>query len=363
MNKLRNILLYALLWAFIAGFIIFFAAKSSEHYASSPLQHIEVRVSDESGNGCITGRDVIAWITADSVVAIGEKLDSVDIYRVEQSVRAAECVESVGAYLSWGGTLFVDVTPRSPLFRLHTQGFDHYVTRQGYVYTLPAGKSIYVPVVSGGYVPPFARGYRGEVKSVVDSVISVYDSEIARYEEEKQPFQQKIDSLDKVRRRISKQRIVQYDDEPDEEYAKRVEYKQAEKRQKVRAVRYQQRLLGEQIAKLAAKQLSEQNEKKKLLKRYEDFVKLITFVEYIEGTPFWRSEIVQIEAYSTSSSELALRLVPRSGSFIIEFGTPDNIETKLANLKRFYDEGLTNVGWNEFRRVSVEYSEKVVCSR
>lgn len=362
MNKLRNILLYALLWAFIAGFVIFFAAKSSEHYASSPLQRIEVSVSDD-GNGCITSRDVIAWITADSVVSVGDALDSVDICRVEQSVREAECVESVEAYLSWGGTLFVDVAPRLPLLRLQCQGFNHYVTREGYVYTLPVGKSIYVPVVSGSYVPPFDVRYRGEVKSIVDSVIAVCDSEIARYEEEKRPFQQQIDSLDKVRRSIAKQRIVQYDDEPDAEYEKRLEYKQAEKRQKVRAVRYEQRLLGEQIAKLSAKQQAKQNEQKKLLKRYEDFVKLITFVEYIEDTPFWRSEIVQIEAYSTSSSQLALRLVPRSGSFIIEFGTPDNIETKLANLKRFYDEGLTNVGWNEFKRVSVEYSAKVVCSR
>lgn len=363
MKSVANIVIYTLLWVFIAGFIIFFDGKADQHYAQTTLESIDIRISQDVQRSFLTPQDIEDWLIADSVATKGTPLARVDIARIEQSIREYECIEWVGAYMTFGGVLVIDVVPRNTLLHIRCEGYDCYATAKAEIFSLPQGKSIYSPVVSGSYRPPFESGFSGSAKSLTDSLVEFHAAEIKRLEEEKKPLEEKITELDKKRRRIAKQRVEQYDDEPDSEYKKRVEYKQEEKRQEVREVRYRQRLIGEEIAKLREKQAAEQKEQKKLLKRYEDFTKLITFVEYIEGIPFWKSEIVQIEAYSTSSNELALRLVPRSGRFIIEFGTPDNIETKFANLSRFYNEGLTNVGWDEFRRVSVEYSGKVVCSK
>ena len=86
-------------------------------------------------------------------------------------------------------------------------------------------------------------------------------------------------------------------------------------------------------------------------------------MKYIESSPFWRAEIVQIIASTMSSGELKLELVARSGSHRILFGTADNVEQKLDRLLSFYDKGLTNIGWEEFRTISVEYEGQVVCRK
>ena len=43
--------------------------------------------------------------------------------------------------------------------------------------------------------------------------------------------------------------------------------------------------------------------------------------------------------------------------------TVDNVEEKLDKLLTFYENGLRNIGWESFRRISVEYKGQVVCTK
>ena len=92
-------------------------------------------------------------------------------------------------------------------------------------------------------------------------------------------------------------------------------------------------------------------------------MKLINFVKYIEQDSFWRAEIVQIVASTMSSGDLRLELIPRSGNYTVSFGTVDDVEEKLDKLLTFYENGLRNIGWDSFRRISVEYKGQVVCTK
>ena len=58
-----------------------------------------------------------------------------------------------------------------------------------------------------------------------------------------------------------------------------------------------------------------------------------------------------------------MRLVPRSGNFIIEFGTLANYEEKLEKLRKFYDKGLSHIGWEHYRKVDVRYDKQVICTK
>lgn len=120
---------------------------------------------------------------------------------------------------------------------------------------------------------------------------------------------------------------------------------------------------NQQIDKITARQDAERENQKKLIKRYEDLLKLINFVKYIEEDSFWRAEIVQIVASTMSNGELKIDLIPRSGSHRIRFGTVDDIESKLDRLSAFYRNGLTNIGWDMYRTISVEYKGQVVCTK
>ena len=103
--------------------------------------------------------------------------------------------------------------------------------------------------------------------------------------------------------------------------------------------------------------------KKKLEKSYEDFCKLITFVEFVESDDFWRSEVVQIVASTSDSGALEVALVPRSGTHTVLFGRIERVEEKFDKLLRFYRHGLNHLGWDRYRTVDVRYAGQVVCRK
>ena len=121
--------------------------------------------------------------------------------------------------------------------------------------------------------------------------------------------------------------------------------------------------IQQQIERLGEQQEAERRKQKKLEKSYEDFMKLLTFVETVEEDAFWGSEVVQIAAYTTSSGALEVELVPRSGRFTIRFGRLERVEEKFDKLVAFYRNGLENIGWEEYRTISVKYKGQVVCRK
>ena len=114
---------------------------------------------------------------------------------------------------------------------------------------------------------------------------------------------------------------------------------------------------------IAAQQESERRKQKNLEKSYEDFMKLLTFVETVEGDEFWRSEVVQITARTTPSGALEVDLTPRSGRYTILFGRLEEVDRKFDKLLRFYRNGLSTLGWETYRTIDVRYGNQVVCKK
>lgn len=360
-KDMGKVIKYTLLWVAVAGFVLFFGNKARQYYAQKVLTTIEVHIAGEGSSDIfITREDILQWIAEDSVATIKKPLSTIDVAAVERSILRREVIEKATAYTLHTGKLVIDVKQRKALLRLACEGYNCYVTEDMNVIHIPADKARYVQVVSGTYRPPFPPEHRLSVKSHIDSLIAQHEAKIKELEQQKQPYNKQKEELKQRRKEIASRGLTQYEEEPDSEFAKREKAHREEKRLLLRDLRYKENMLDKNLEELTSLQQKEQNEQKNLLKRYEDFSKLINFVKYIEQSSFWRSEIVQIEAYSMSSGELALRLIPRSGSFIIELGVPDNIKTKLENLQLFYREGLDNVGWDKFEKISVEYSGKVV---
>lgn len=363
MGKAGRIVLYTLLWVSVVGFVVFFIDRASRHYALTKVHTLDIRIADAGADYLfITVEDVERWLKQDSVATLSTPLNKVDVGAINRTIERFDFIADVAARTTFDGRLIVELRQRKALFRLLCKGYDCYISTTADAMHLEEDKALYTPVVTGDYQPPFTAEHGGPIKSYIDSLIALRDITIAQLEEDKKPFQDDKRRLKERMKELSKEKITQYEEEPDSEFAERLERHRAEKRERRRALRYEENLLDEQIAQLAAKQEQERKEQKKLLKRYEDFSKLINFVEYIEKSEFWRNEVVQIEAYSMSSGELALRFVARSGNFIVEFGVPEAIEEKFRNLERFYREGLNNVGWERFSTISVEYDGKVIAT-
>ena len=81
--------------------------------------------------------------------------------------------------------------------------------------------------------------------------------------------------------------------------------------------------------------------------------------QFINNNPFWRSQIEQFNITQTKEVEI----VPLVGDHIIFLGKAEEYEDKFKRLKIFYEKALNIVGWNKYDRISLEFSNQIICTK
>ncbi len=364
MKGLLRIVWYSFLWCGVAAFILYAAHSVRRARRVRLVKSIEIAVVDSSAQGhLVTSQQVREWIAASGLVAVGFAADSVDIAAIERLIAGNGFVGDVVAYFSYDGVLNVSVSRRKPVARLLTDGRNSYVTAEGVVFDAPERSSLYVPVITGPYSPPFAADFTGDVRHSIDAAIAECGRRIDEIEREKYPHlhAERRNNLNirELRRRRIKQEWWRF--ESDSMFELRVEALREEKAVLRRRYRYIGQQIDLAIERIEARQQAERDAQKKLEKNYEDFINLLTFVEWVEHDDFWRSEVVQVVARTAHSGALEVDLVPRSGRHTIRFGRLEDIEEKFAKLRRLYDGVFMTEGWERFGEVDLRYGGQVVC--
>ena len=88
----------------------------------------------------------------------------------------------------------------------------------------------------------------------------------------------------------------------------------------------------------------------------ESGVQLMELINTIREDEFWNAQIAQLDI----DSKMRITIYPQVGDERIEFGKPENVETKLKKLMIFYKEILPRMGWNKYGRVNLEYEGQIV---
>ncbi len=354
------------LWVAVAAYVLFAALSVRRRRAAQTVGRIEIEVADSSSMGHLVSTPrVMEWLAESRIPIVGTPVDAVDLTAVESLIARNGFVERAAAYVTYDGALHVTISQRRPLVRLLLDGYDAYVTEEGFAFAAPRASSLYVPVVTGGYRPPFPASYAGSVREWVDGRKAEVGERIAALEREKYPFYRRERENDRRIAALRRERVRRawWRLESAESFDRRVEELRAEKARKRRAYRYEARLIQEEIDRIAGRQEAARREEKKLEKSYEDFMKLLTFVASVESDDFWRSEVVQIVARTTPSGALEVDLVPRSGNHLVRFGRLEDERRKLDKLLRFYRSGLSGIGWDAYRTIDLRYEGQVVCRR
>lgn len=86
---------------------------------------------------------------------------------------------------------------------------------------------------------------------------------------------------------------------------------------------------------------------------------LYQFALFLQNNKFWNAQTEQLNVLRGKEIEL----VPRVGDHIIFLGKPDDFESKLNRVKKFYQKGLNKVGWNKYSRINVEFSNQIICTK
>ena len=364
MQRIGKIAGMVALWLFVAGFVFFFQKRASQHRASTPVRSIAISIADSLRDEMLVSTDAVErWVASSKIPIVGVMMSELNLSGIEQAIRNNGFVDRASAYLTYNGELRIEVSQRRPLLRLRVDGYDCYATEEGFVFPSPKMASVYVPVVTGSYRPPVPKNYVGNVKDYIESLKRESNERITQMQWEKKPLFEMRDTIAARDRAERKRRISKGIFETHDHFDGRVAELRAEKTRNRRHLRYLDRENDKKIDAVTARQEAEYEKQKKLQKRYEDFLKLINFVKYIEEDSFWSAEIVQIIASEMSSGDIELELVPRTGRHTVLFGEISRVEEKLDNLLTFYSKALNRIGWDEFRTISVKYQGQVVCTK
>lgn len=356
--------LLTLLWG-AAGAYVYWAADAARRGRSTrTVERVEIDIVDSTSQGhLVVSSEVRKWLAAERIEPVGQATEEVDLTAIERLIARNGFVERTAAYVTRDGELHIDIRQRKPLLRLLTEGENAYVTASGFVFAAPRASSLYVPVVTGSYRPPFPAGYTGDIRACMEAETRRIETEIEALEAEKLPIHREecddYRSWNEARRRTVKWWWKYLED--DAEYAARIDRLRADKQRQRREYRYRARMRQQRLDRLEARQEEKRRAQKKLAKNYEDFLKLLTFVKSVEADDFWSAEIVQIVARTSPSGALEIDLIPRSGGHRIRFGRLERTDEKLDKSLRFYRKGFSRIGWERCRVVDVRYRDQVVC--
>lgn len=89
----------------------------------------------------------------------------------------------------------------------------------------------------------------------------------------------------------------------------------------------------------------------------QETAEMMALIKYIYQDRFWRAQIAQLDI----GSEGDIVMYPQVGKQLIEFGTPHQYQSKFTRLDTFYKQILPKEGWNEYQRVSVKYTDQIIC--
>ena len=93
---------------------------------------------------------------------IGERMDSVQLARIEDMLESRSAVSRCEAWATDDGVLHLDITQRAPVLRFmrsEEEGF--YVDESGYIFPLHPSYTAPVPVVEGAIPVDIPAGYKG----------------------------------------------------------------------------------------------------------------------------------------------------------------------------------------------------------
>lgn len=81
--------------------------------------------------------------------------------------------------------------------------------------------------------------------------------------------------------------------------------------------------------------------------------------KYLQTSPFWESQVEQIHV----TAQKELEIIPRVGNHTIFLGKPGDYSEKFTKLQTFYEKALNKVGWNKYSRISIEFTNQIICTK
>ena len=91
----------------------------------------------------------------------------------------------------------------------------------------------------------------------------------------------------------------------------------------------------------------------------DDLKNVFQFIDKVLKDDFMKQQVIGIAIKKNAFFDLKTRM----GNLIVEFGKVENVENKIKKLKAFYQKMDKDKSLDKYRKVNLEYSKQVVCTK
>ena len=256
-KSVRLLIRLAVLVAAVAVFCLISLANS---ISRKDLMCQGVRVMIAEDYHFVTEQDVEEFIMRGYGECTRMKLDSIELYKIENHLVKQSAIQKCEAYITDDGYLNVEIIQRDPVVRFQKGDYGFYADSEGFIFPLQDNYTSLVPIVDGNVPISSPKGYKGA---------------------------------------------------PEDE------------------------------------------------KERKWLVDLIAMVRYMQASPQWSRNIVQMHVDERND----LILIPREGNERFIFGAPDELEQKFERMGLYYMYILPAKSEGYYSTVNVKYKGQIVCKK
>lgn len=165
MKKVLKHIFIGICGALLSACMIMACIAGSASRESLTCKGVDITILDSMRNSFVSRADIMSYLDKEYGKYIGEKLDSLNLARIEDIVDGRSAVMKSHAYVTKDGLLHIDVTQRSPIVRFQKSGGGFYADKEGFIFPLQRTYASHVQIIDG-HIPLAANsGYKGAIES------------------------------------------------------------------------------------------------------------------------------------------------------------------------------------------------------
>lgn len=124
-----------------------------------------VKVEFADDYNFVTSDDIEGYLKNEYGAYIGQRLDSVDLRKVEDILNRKSAILKAEAFTTPDGLLNVRIYQREPAVRFQKGSGGFYADSKGFLFPLQDNYTSHVPIIDGDVPLSFESGYKGEPKT------------------------------------------------------------------------------------------------------------------------------------------------------------------------------------------------------
>ena len=146
--------------AVLAALLLLVSGAAGRQRHLTTCKGLEVTILDSLQRSFVSVEDVKRYM-ADYGDYIGQRIDSVNLTKIEDLLDGRSAIRKSEAYVTRDGTLHIDITQREPALRFHTGGNGFYADESGFLFPLQSKYTARVPIIDGAVPVTVPKGFKG----------------------------------------------------------------------------------------------------------------------------------------------------------------------------------------------------------